>query len=172
MGREAVILKKRNIDDLEDLQPTSDPSEDRLVSTPVSTSSTPTAINMPATDHIMSGSILRDISFSDSQGDVSIYGHRDWDDPSIIESGVWRDPAANESLVECPGICGATRDEWSATDAHTPVTLEEAVLPAVEQVESVMLDPISEISNVGTHIQANICWSGSRKDRGNKALAL
>ena len=49
---------------------------------------------------------------------------------SIIESGVWRDPAANESLVECPGICGATRDEWSATDAHTPVTLEEAVRPA------------------------------------------
>ena len=104
MGREAVILKKRNIDDLEDLQPTSEPSEDRLLSTPVSTSSTHTAINMPSTDHIMSGSILRDISFSDSQGDVSIYGHRDWDEiddrnSTLIESGVGRDLAVNESLV-------------------------------------------------------------------------
>ena len=216
MEREAVILKKRNIDDLEDLQPTSDPSEDRFVSTPVSTSSTPTAINMPATDHTMSGSILRDISFSESQGDVSIYGHRDWDEiddvanavripavdeapvghepadavrmlsggdltavdepasttfdkaetdrkSTLIESGVGRDLAVHESLVAVPesaGVCRAARDERSAADAPTPVTLDEATIPAFDAVVKHL------------RIQPSQCGAGRRRDCSNKNTCL
>ena len=68
-----------------------------------------------------------------------------------------KDPAANESLVgilECPGICGTARDEWSAVDARTPVTLEEAVPPT----------PSSTLINL---VQSQQCWSGRRKDCSN-----